>query len=500
MSNFITYDQILISDRINFLKPSVTLQKNLQIQKLKANGKNIISLITGEPQFTIPNYIKKATIKAIQQNNNKYSSSSGLINLKQSIADKYNILCIKHYITSKVNQVKNIQNFNKEEDNNAKSNNKITQLGQIDISNKVIQLDELKNAKFNKEDIVISNGTKHSIFNLLSVLLNKDDEVIIPMPAWPSYIEIAKSLYANVKLLPFKKDFSFDINLFKNTITNKTKILILNSPNNPSGNIYTKEFLLKIIEILDNYPNICILIDEIYSDIIFKDKFNSLAILKEEMLLRIFIVNGFSKKYAMMGWRIGWIISKNTKIINAMITLQSQVTGNVCNIVQLGACYAQEIENKLELDNIKDIALNNNLNKNFCNQYCESLMEIYSNYNNNDIKIAKKFLISSQKQYKKALNISYKILSKNKKIKIMKPDGAFYLFCDISFFIKKYNKTSELICDEILYEYNVAVLSGTEFGASNHIRISIAGCIKEIEKGCNLLLEYFNKKLSLYIK
>lgn len=524
------------SHKLSTLKSSLTLKKNLIIQELKAKGYDIISLIIGEPIEEIPGFIIEKTIQAVRQMNNKYTSSSGLLKLRQLIAQKYNILR------------KNNELFENNNNINTESIKINTNINKDANSNNIIEV-------FNSNDVVISNGTKHSIFNVFAAILEKNDEVIIPLPTWLTYCEIAKILEAKVNFLSFDEDFLFDLSELEQKITNKTKLLVLNSPNNPSGQIYSKEFLEKILQITNKYSNLYILMDEIYSDIIFSSNITSIALVNNSLLSRIFIINGYSKKYSMMGWRIGWVISKNQLIIDRIIKLQSQMTGNVCNISQIAASIAQEEEN-------------------------------------NETENYKKFFSKIQNDYKEKAELAYEILSKNKNIKIKKPQGAFYLFCDISYFIKQiiannidifnkiknnisienqknhnqlakniniaspylsilgnkllsygfkinqkrltnlgqnknilntsiaknintlkdqgFNKIDsfftkenietvvEFICFELLHYHNVAILEGKEFGSNIYIRISYAGEKEYIEKGCNIILQYFNN-LILYL-
>ena len=262
----------LIAGRMDCIKPSPTLEIASQAQKLKMSGVDVISLSAGEPDFDTPQHVKQAAIDAINAGKTKYTAVDGIIELKKAIVDRFKQ---DHDLTYDVNQVS------------------------------------------------VGNGAKQCIYNLLMATINDGDEVIIPAPYWVSYPDVVKISGGNPVIVDCSETFKLTPDLLESVITEKTKWLIINSPNNPTGLMYTYEELQCIAEVLLKYPNIYIMTDDIYSKIVYDGfKFFTIAQVAPRLYGRVFTVNGVSKAYAMTGWRIGYVAG-DSKVISAISVIQS---------------------------------------------------------------------------------------------------------------------------------------------------------------------------------
>ena len=380
----------ILSEKIKNLPVSATLAMAAKARELRAKGIDIIGLSLGEPDFNTPDFIKKAAVKAIDQNYNSYSPVDGYLDLKKSICEKF------------------------KRDNN------------ID---------------YNESQIVVSTGAKQSIANVCMSILNPGDEVLLPAPYWVSYSAIATLCEAKFKIIPssIENDFKINAKQLELAISNKTKLIIFNSPNNPSGTVYSENEYKALGEVLKNHPKIYIISDEIYEHINYGVKHFSIARIKE-LYDRTITVNGISKAYAMTGWRIGYIGAPEL-IAKACNKMQGQITSGANCIAQRATI----------------TALN------------ASISEI-------------KYMID---EFYKRKNLIINLLSEINGFKLNNPKGAFYIFPDISFFFGKKirNKTINNSTDYaffLLEEANVATVSGEAFGKKNCIRISYAASEKEI--------------------
>ncbi len=380
----------ILSEKIKSLPVSATLAMAAKARELRAKGIDVIGLSLGEPDFNTPDFIKKAAIKAIDENYNSYSPVDGYLDLKSSICNKF------------------------KRDNN------------ID---------------YNESQIVVSTGAKQSIANVCMSILNPGDEVLLPAPYWVSYSAIATLCEAKFKIIPssIENDFKITAKQLELAISNKTKLIIFNSPNNPSGSVYSENEYKALGEILKNHPKIYIISDEIYEHINYGVKHFSIARIKE-LYDRTITVNGISKAYAMTGWRIGYIGAPEL-IAKACNKMQGQITSGANCIAQRATI----------------TALN------------ASISEI-------------KYMID---EFYKRKNLIINLLSEIDGFKLNNPQGAFYVFPDISFFLGKKirNKTINNSTDFaffLLEEANVATVSGEAFGNKNCIRISYAASEKEI--------------------
>ena len=380
----------ILSEKITSLPVSATLAMAAKARELKAKGIDVIGLSLGEPDFNTPDFIKKAAIKAIDENYNSYSPVDGYLDLKKSISEKF------------------------KRDNN------------ID---------------YNESQIVVSTGAKQSIANVCMSILNPGDEVLLPAPYWVSYSAIATLCEAKFKIIPssIENDFKITPKQLELAISNKTKLIIFNSPNNPSGTVYSENEYKALGEVLKKHPEIYIISDEIYEHINYGVKHFSIARIKE-LYDKTITINGISKAYAMTGWRIGYIGAPEL-IAKACNKMQGQITSGANCIAQRATI----------------TALNT------------PISEI-------------KYMID---EFYKRKNLIINLLSEIDGFKLNNPQGAFYVFPDISFFFGKKIKNKVInnstdFAFFLLEEANVATVSGEAFGNKNCIRISYAASEKEI--------------------
>lgn len=373
-----------VSERLASLSPSATFAMAQKSNELKAQGVDVISLSVGEPDFNTPDHIKEAAKKAIEDNFSFYSPVVGFLELRKAIAEKL------------------------------KNENGLT---------------------YTPAQIVCSNGAKQSLCNVLMAVVGKGDEVLIPAPFWVSYPEMVKIADGTPVIIysDIESDFKITPEQLEVAITPKTKVIMLCSPSNPTGSVYTREELKGLADVLAKYPEIIILSDEIYEHINYLDKHVSIAEFPE-VFERTVIVNGVSKGYAMTGWRLGWIAAPKW-IADACNTLQGQYTSNPCTIAQKAAEAAYTGD-----------------------QQCVA-----------DMRVA----------FERRKNLVVKMAREIPGLKVNEPKGAFYIFPDCSaYFGKSYNGTTvnnpEDLALFLLAEAHVACVGGTDFGAPNCIRMSYA--------------------------
>ena len=351
--------------------------------ELKSQGEDIIVLTVGEPDFDTPEYIKEDAKKAIDTGETKYTAVDGTVDLKKAIIRKF-------------------ENEN--------------------------------NLEYSLDEIIVSAGCKQSIFNFLQVIIDDGDEVIIPQPYWVSYADMVKYSGGKPIMLStnYEDNFSIDIDRFESLMTERTKLFMINSPNNPSGKYYDTEMLKKLSEVLKKHNNVFISSDDIYEHIHWgSEKFHNILNVCPELKSRTIIFNGVSKAYSMTGWRIGYAAG-NSEIIKKMKTLQSQSTSCASSVSQAAACSA----------------LSNT---------CEE-MPIMNN------------------EYKKRHDYVVSELNKIEGVNCRPTDGTFYVFPSFKKFIElnsNISNDSELAL-YILEKAKVAVVPGSAFGIEGHIRISIA--------------------------
>jgi len=382
----------MLSNRINNLPISATLAMAAKARELKSQGIDIISLSLGEPDFDPPSFIKNAAKKAIDENYNSYPPVDGYADLKTTISKKF-------------------------------------------------RRDNL--LEYKPSQIVVSTGAKQSIANVCMVLLDPNDEVILPAPYWVSYSAITILAEANPIVIPssIESDFKITAEQLENKITSKTKLVIINSPNNPSGSIYSENEYRAIAKVLQKHPNIYIISDEIYEHISYDKKVFSFASIPE-MYDRTITVNGVAKAFAMTGWRIGYIGAPDW-IAKACNKMQGQITSGANSIAQRATIAALDASPE---------------------------------------KI--KYMVD---EFKKRRTIILRLLSKIQGVKTNIPEGSFYVFPDISSFFGKTIKNKKINDSNdfallLLEKAHVATVAGEPFGNPNCIRISYAASIKDIER------------------
>jgi len=374
-----------LSNRINKLPISQTLAMAARGRELKEQGKDIISLSLGEPDFNTPTFIKEAAIKAVNDNYNWYTPVNGYLSLREAISRKF------------------------------KRDNSLD---------------------YNVNQIVVSTGAKQSLANIVMVLVNPGDEVLLPAPYWVSY-EAMVNLADGVSVpIPtsIKTDFKITPEQLEAAITPKTKLIFFNSPNNPSGSVYSEKEYRALADVLVKYPNIYIISDEIYEHILFSNTTNYSFARFDDMYNRTITVNGVSKAFAMTGWRIGYLGAPEW-IAKACTKMQGQITSGTNCIAQIATITALDAP----VSKIK--------------------------YMVDEFKIRRDLILD--------------LLSKIKGFELNIPEGAFYVFPDISYYFGKtiagvkINNASDFSM-LILEKANVATVTGEAFGQPDCIRISYA--------------------------
>lgn len=391
----------MISERLKKVSPSLTLAIDAKAKQMKKEGVDLIGFGAGEPDFNTPENIKEAGIKAIKDNHTRYTPASGMIELKNAVVEKF------------------------KKDNN---------------------LD------YKSSDIIISCGAKHSLYNIFMTILNPGDEVIIFSPYWVSYeeqVKIADGIPVFVEL-DESRNFEVDFDLLMKRITNKTKAIIINSPSNPTGAVFSEQTLQKIAEIaLQN--NIIIVSDEIYEKLIYNGKKHiSIASLSKEVKSKTIVVNGVSKTYAMTGWRIGYIASDDKEVVSAINNLQSHSTSNPTTPAQIAAIEALKTH--------------------------ESVIQA--------------MVMEFDKRRKHILQRVRDIQG----LTAVEPEGAFYIFPNFGSFISKTIKGKKIngsldLAELFLNEAKVAVVPGIAFGTDKHFRLSYATSMINIDKGLDRIKE-----------
>jgi aspartate aminotransferase len=379
-----------LSERVNSMATSQTIAMAAKARALKAEGKDIISLSLGEPDFNTPDFIKDAAIKAVNDDYNSYTPVNGYEELRQAIGTKF------------------------------KRDNGLS---------------------YQANQIVVSTGAKQSLANIAMVLLNPGDEVILPAPYWVSYeaiVELAEGIPVSVPT-SIERDFKITASQLEDAITSKTKMIIYSSPCNPSGSIYSKEELRALADVLQKYPDIIVVSDEIYEHINFIGGHFSMASF-EDMYDRTITVNGVSKAFAMTGWRIGYIGAPEW-IAKACNKMQGQITSGANCIAQRATITA------LEADPAKIHYMVDKFH-----QRRDMVLSMMANIDG---------------------------------FKINEPEGAFYIFPDISFYFGKTVKGKYIgnatdFSMFLLEEANVAAVTGEAFGSPNCIRFSYAASEEQL--------------------
>lgn len=374
-----------VSARLAALSPSETLAMSQKSQELKAQGIDVINLSVGEPDFTTPKHIKAAAQKAIDDNFSFYSPVPGYMPLRKAIAEK---------------------------------------------------LKKENGLEFDPSQIVCSNGAKQAVCNAIMCLVGPGDEVIVPAPYWVSYVEMVKLAEGTNVIVEagLEQNFKITPSQLEAAITPKTKMIILCSPSNPTGSVYSKEELKGLAAVLAKHPQVYILADEIYEHINYVGKHESIAQFPE-VKDRVIIINGVSKGYAMTGWRLGWLAAPKW-IAAACNKLQGQYTSGPCSIAQKAAEAAYTGD-----------------------QACVETM---------------------RQAFERRRDLVVKMASEIEGFKVNKPDGAFYVFPECSSYFGKKTPNGDVINNSadlamyLLIEGHVACVGGNAFGSPNCIRMSYA--------------------------
>ncbi len=376
----------MLTDRVNTLSESITIAISTLAQELKAQGKDIISFSAGEPDFDTPQVIKDAAIAAINEGFTKYTAVDGIPALKAAIAHK---------------------------------------------------LKRDNGLEYKPNQIIANNGAKHSLYNLFACTIQAGDEVIIPAPYWVTYPELVQYCGGTVVEIQTNDASGFKItpDQLKDALTPNTKMLILTSPSNPTGAVYTRDELTALGKVLEG-TKVIVASDEMYEKLIYDGEFTSAAAVSDDMFERTITINGLSKSVAMTGWRFGYMAAANTEIIQATKKLQSQSTSNINSITQKAAI----------------VGLNGD---------ADSDIET--------MRIA----------FKARRDEAAKLLNAIDGLSVIVPTGAFYLFVNI----KKVNNDSMAFCKDLLEEQGVAVVPGIGFGSEGYFRFSFATDMESIRTG-----------------
>ncbi|AFY41846.1 pyridoxal phosphate-dependent aminotransferase [Nostoc sp. PCC 7107] len=386
-----------LAARVSQVKPSLTLAIAAKAKAMKAEGIDVCSFSAGEPDFDTPAHIKAAAAKALEEGKTKYGPAAGEPKLREAIAQKL------------------------------KTDNGLD---------------------YKSENVIVTNGGKHSLYNLILALIDPGDEVIIPAPYWLSYPEMV-TLAGGVSVIvntDVSTGYKITPEQLRQAITPKTKLFVLNSPSNPTGMVYTPEEIKALAQVVVD-ADIYVVSDEIYEKILYDGAEHiSIGSLGQEIFQRTFISNGFAKAYSMTGWRIGYLAGP-IEIIKAANSIQGHSTSNVCTFAQYGAIAALQES-----------------------QDCVAEM---------------------LQAFTKRRQVMLERINAIPGLNCPKPDGAFYLFPDIS----KTGLKSLDFCNALIEEHQVAVIPGIAFGADNNIRLSYATDLTTIEKGLDRLEKFVRTRI-----
>lgn len=379
----------MYSQKIQNLSESATIAISTLASELKAKGRDVLSFSAGEPDFDTPQVIKDEAIRALNSGFTKYTAVPGIPELREAIAKK---------------------------------------------------LKRENGLSYTPKQVLVSNGAKQSLFNIFQALVNDGDEVIVPAPYWVTYPELV--IYSGGKPVFITTDensnFKITAKQLKNAITPKTKILVLTTPSNPTGMVYTKAELTEIAEVLKD-TKIWVVSDEMYEKLVYGVKFTSAASISDDMMKRTITVNGLSKSVAMTGWRMGYLATTDDKLVKLMDNLQSQCTSNINSITQKASV----------------VALNGDADR--------------------DIEMMRQ-------AFEKRRDLACDLINNIGGLSVQKPQGAFYLFINIKG-VAKFGGDSMKFCSELLSREGVALVPGSAFGMDGYVRLSFACSTEQIVEG-----------------
>ena len=381
-----------LTQRISQVPPSITLEITAKAKKMREEGIDVCSFTAGEPDFDTPDHIKDAAKLALDQGKTRYGPAAGEMPLRQAIANK---------------------------------------------------LQQHNGLNYTAQNVIVTNGGKHSLFNLMLALIETGDEVIIPAPYWLSYPEMVKLAEGTPVIVSTTaaNDYKITPDQLRQAITPRTKLFILNSPSNPTGSVYTPDEIRALAEVVVE-KDILVVSDEIYERLLYDGiEHLSIGTVNEETFKRTIISNGFAKSYSMTGWRVGYLAGP-VELIKATSIIQGHSTSNVCTFAQYGAIAALE-----------------------SSQQCvETMLKAFT-------------------ERRKVIVEGIRAIPK---LSCSNPMGAFYVFVDIS----QTGMTSLQFSDAILEQQEVAVIPGIAFGADDCIRLSYATSMETIKKGLERLEKF----------
>jgi aspartate aminotransferase len=389
-----------VSKRAQAIPPSATLAVSARAKELKAQGQDVVTFGAGEPDFDTPDYIKEAAIKALKAGRTKYTAAAGIIELRTAIAEK---------------------------------------------------LQKENGLKYTPDQVIINIGGKHSVYGVMQAVLDEGDEVILGAPYWVTYTEAIKLANATPKIIQTDRTNSYKITpqQLKKAVTEKTAMLVINSPNNPGGFTYTPEELANLAKVLEG-TNVTALSDEIYEKLVYGDtKFVSFASLSDDAYNRTLTLNGFSKTFAMTGWRLGYTAGP-LEVIKAMGRLQSHTTSNPVTFAQYAAITA--LNDPLAGDSVEKMRL----------------------------------------EFEKRGKYMAQRLNSIKGVECCEPTGAFYCFPDVSNHYGRNINGTEIggsidFAKALLEQANVALVPGLPFGCDSNVRLSFACSLEQITEGLDRL-------------
>ena len=398
--------EIKLSDKVLNIAPSMTLAVNAKLKQMVDEGVEVFGFGVGEPDFDTPEYIRKAAIEAMNKGFTRYTPAQGTIELRKAICAK---------------------------------------------------LKRENSLDYEPNQIIVSSGAKHSLSNTFAAILNPGDEVIVPVPYWVSYTEIIKLNDGVPVLVPTKKENNFKMSgeELKNAITAKTKAILINSPSNPTGAVYTEKELREIADIAVQ-NNLFVVSDEIYERIIYDDnKHISIASFNSEIKDLTIVINGMSKSYAMTGWRLGYAAG-NEKVIKAMSSVQGHAVSHPSSITQYAAAAALNGPQ----DDLKNMV----------------------------------------QEFNKRRNYMYGRINAMKGLSCIKPEGAFYVYVDISSYLGRNLCGIKLgscldFAQTMLEKGHVAVVPGAAFGTEGFVRISYATSMEIIKNGLDAFESFIDKNI-----
>ena len=392
-----------LARRLDAVRESVTLQLNALAQKLASEGREILNLTAGEPDFAVRESVKAAAVEAIRADRSKYTPVAGILKLREAIAAKTNT--------------------------------------------------QQPGLAWTAKNVAVTSGAKHALFDALLATVNPGDEVVIPAPYWLSYPEMVKVAEGTPRVLEttLARGYKFGANELAAAITPQTKVIILNSPSNPTGAVFSRAELRSLGEVLLRIPGErrpWILSDEIYDEIVYAPEgFVSFLAANPELKECVITVNGLSKSGAMTGWRVGWSVA-GLEVTDAMLRLQGQSTSGINSVAQWASLAALGLPRS---EFAKDLEI-----------------------------------------YRKKRDLALAILRSSGKMEVCVPEGAFYVFADVSRALKPGEDAAGL-AERLLHEAGLAVVPGGPFGAPNAIRLSFATDEKTIQDGCRKLVEVLER-------